>query len=94
MRCIVSRGQRPGKLFTFRDDNDNEPIIDDEEDMSEGEIVQNGFAIFIHEPIAGNIKNSDIPWNSSIDTPANGLPMIEFNSKLKETAGSVMLRMN
>lgn len=66
------------------DDNDNEPIIDDEEDMSEGEIVQNGFAIFIPEPIAGNIKNSDIPWNSSIDTPANGLPMIEFNSNIWE----------
>ena len=25
----------------------NEPIIDDEQDMSQGEIVQNGFAVFI-----------------------------------------------
>ncbi len=62
----------------------NEPIIDDEEDMSDGQIIQNGFAIFIPEPIAGNIKNSDILWNTSIDTPANGLPMIEFNSNIWE----------
>ena len=32
------------------------PIIDDEEDMSQGEIVQNGFAVFIPEPMASNIK--------------------------------------
>jgi len=43
----------------------NEPIIDDEQDMSQGEIVQNGFAVFIPEPMASNIKNGNISWNSS-----------------------------
>ena len=74
----------------------NEPIIDDEEDMSEGEIVQNGFAVFIPEPMASNIKNGNIKngnikngninisWNHSDDTPANGLPMIDFNSQIWE----------
>jgi len=62
----------------------NEPIIDDEQDMSQGEIVQNGFAVFIPEPMASNIKNGNISWNSSDDTPANGLPMIDFNSQIWE----------
>ena len=62
-----------------------EPIIDDEEDMSEGEIIQNGFAIFIPEPMASKFKEkSIIPWNSSTVLPANGLPMIEFNSNIWE----------
>ncbi len=61
------------------------PIIDDEEDMSEGEIIQNGFAIFIPEPMASKFKEkSIIPWNSSTVLPANGLPMIEFNSNIWE----------
>jgi hypothetical protein len=62
----------------------NEPIIDDEQDMSQGEIVQNGFAVFIPEPMASNIKNGNISWNHSDDTPANGLPMIDFNSQIWE----------
>jgi len=62
-----------------------EPIIDDEQDMSEGEIIQNGFAIFIPEPMASKFKEkSIIPWNSSTVLPANGLPMIEFNSNIWE----------
>ena len=68
---------------------DNEPIIDDEQDMSQGEIVQNGFAVFIPEPMAsniknGNIKNGNISWNHSDDTPANGLPMIDYDSQIWE----------
>ena len=62
-----------------------EPIIDDEQDMSEGEIIQNGFAIFIPEPKASEIKKkSNIPWKSSTVLPANGLPMIDFDYQIWE----------
>lgn len=62
-----------------------EPIIDDEQDMSEGEIIQNGFAIFIPEPMASKIKKkSNIPWKSSTVLPANGLPMIDYDSQIWE----------
>ena len=62
-----------------------EPIIDDEQDMSEGEIIQNGFAIFIPEPMASKIKKkSNILWKSSTVLPANGLPMIDFDYQIWE----------
>jgi hypothetical protein len=61
----------------------DEPMVDDELDMSVGKIIQNGFAIFIPDKIVkeNNIIKG-IRWNRSEDTPANGLPMIEYDAKV------------
>jgi len=57
------------------------PIIDDELDMSEGTIIQNGYAIYIPYPQAQNVKE-DHPWDDNDALPANGLPMLPFDEDI------------
>ena len=58
----------------------SEPIIDDEQDMSHGIINQKGYAVFIPSPVSDQIKTK-LKWNSELNTPANGLPMLPFDAK-------------
>ena len=57
------------------------PKIDDELDMSEGTIIQNGYAIYIPYPQAQKVKD-EYDWNDDEELPANGLPMIPFNEEI------------
>ena len=58
----------------------SEPIIDDEQDMSHGIINQKGYAVFIPSPVSEQVKTR-LKWNSDPNTPANGLPMLPFDTK-------------
>ena len=57
------------------------PIVDDELDMSEGTIIQNGYAIYIPYPQAQKVKD-EYEWNDNKKLPANGLPMIPFDEEI------------
>ena len=57
------------------------PKIDDELDMSEGTIIQNGYAIYIPYPQAQNVKD-EYDWDDNEELPANGLPMLTFNEDI------------
>ena len=59
-------------------DKKHRPIVDDELDMSEGTIIQNGYAIYIPYPQAQKVID-EYDWNDDEDLPANGLPMIPFD---------------
>jgi hypothetical protein len=56
------------------------PDIDDEQDMSHGEIKQHGYAIFIPSPVSDQVKK-ELEWKSDKTTPANELPMLPFDAK-------------
>jgi len=90
----VTDGDQFGNGPICKYDEHDDPIVDDELDMSTGKIRQNGQCVFIlnTNPIYAHIINS--MWEGNDDSAANGLPYLPLSPSVNADWQNILANKN